>query len=93
LPRQKRLLYDSGIHVPLIIRFPDQYRAGQTDDQLISFVDFKSTALSLAGIQPPDYVDGRSFLGDYEDSMPREYVHAAADRFDTKYDMVRAVRD
>ena len=93
LPRQKRLLYDSGIHVPLIIRFPDQYRAGQTDDQLISFVDFKSTALSLAGIQPPDYVDGRSFLGDYEDSMPREYVHAAADRFDSKYDMVRAVRD
>ena len=93
LPRQKRLLYDSGIHVPLIIRFPDQYRAGQTDDQLISFVDFKSTALSLAGIQPPDYVDGRSFLGDYEDSMPREYVHAAADRFDSKYDIVRAVRD
>ena len=50
LPRQKRLLYDSGIHVPLIIRFPDKLRAGEIDDQLISFVDFKSTVLSLAGI-------------------------------------------
>ena len=55
LPRQKRLLYDSGIHVPLIIRFPDKLRAGEIDDQLISFVDFKSTVLSLAGMEPPPY--------------------------------------
>ena len=39
LPRQKRLLYDSGIHLPLIIRFPDQYRAGEIDDQLINSRD------------------------------------------------------
>jgi arylsulfatase A-like enzyme len=93
LPRQKRLLYDSGIHVPLIIRFPDRARAGEIDDQLISFVDFKSTALSLAGIEPPLYVDGRAFLGDYVNTPNRRYVHAAADRFDSEYDMIRAVRD
>jgi N-sulfoglucosamine sulfohydrolase len=93
LPRQKRLLYDSGLHLPLIIRFPDQFRAGETDDQLISFVDFKSTILSLAGIEPPSYVDGRAFLGDYVNTPNRNYIHAAADRFDSVYDMIRATRD
>lgn len=93
LPRQKRLLYDSGMHLPLIIRFPDGWRAGETDDQLISFVDFKSTAMSLAGIEPPDYVNGRAFLGEFESPEVREYVHGAADRFDTEYDTIRAVRD
>ena len=93
LPRQKRLLYDSGIHVPLIIRFPDGVRAGDIDEQLVSFVDFKSTALSLAGIEPPQYVDGRAFLGDYVNTPNRRYIHAAADRFDSEYDMIRAVRD
>jgi N-sulfoglucosamine sulfohydrolase len=93
LPRQKRLLYDSGMHLPLIIRFPDQHRAGEIDEQLISFVDFKSTILSLAGIEPPDYVDGRAFAGEYATTAARNYVHGAADRFDSKYDMIRAVRD
>ena len=93
LPRQKRLLYDSGIQVPLIIRYPDKWRAGEIDDQLISFVDFKSTTLSLAGIQPPSYVDGRAFVGEFADASPRTYIHAAADRFDNEYDTIRAVRD
>lgn len=93
LPRQKRLLYDSGMHLPLIIRFPDRFGAGTVDDQLVSFVDFKSTALSLAGIAPPDYVDGRVFVGEHATTPEREYVHGAADRFDSEYDMIRAVRD
>ena len=93
LPRQKRLLYDSGIQVPLIIRFPNKWRAGETDNQLISFVDFKSTTLSLAGIRPPSYSDGRAFLGKFVETPPRNYIHAAADRFDNEYDTIRAVRD
>ncbi|GAB5521643.1 MAG: sulfatase-like hydrolase/transferase [Rhodothermales bacterium] len=92
LPRQKRLLYDSGLNVPMIIRFPGQVAAGTTDDQLISFVDFAPTAFSLAGIQPPAYLDGQAFLGPY-DAAPRDYVHAASDRFDTVTDMIRGVRD
>lgn len=93
LPRQKRLLYDSGMHLPLIIRFPDKWRAGETDDQLVSFVDFKSTVMSLAGLQPPDYVDGRAFLGQFASPEERQYVYGAADRFDMQYDTIRAVRD
>jgi N-sulfoglucosamine sulfohydrolase len=93
LPRQKRLVYDSGLRVPMIIRYPGQWRAGEVDDRLISFVDFKPTLLSLVGIQPPDYVDGQAFEGEYAAATPRAYIHGAADRFDERYDMIRAVRD
>ncbi len=58
LPRQKRLLYDSGLEVPMIIRYPDGRRAGEKDDRLISFVDFAPTLLSMAGVNPPEYMDG-----------------------------------
>ena len=93
LPRQKRLCYDSGLKVPMIIRFPDQRNAGTYDDQLLSFIDFKPTILSLAGIQPSETLDGKAFLGEYKVAEPRSYIHAAGDRFDGRYDMIRAVRD
>jgi len=93
LPRQKRLVYDSGLKLPLIIRYPDKARAGEIDDQLISFLDFKPTLLSLAGIDPPSYLDGRAFAGKYESPHKRKYIHAAADRFDECTDRIRAVRD
>ncbi len=92
LPRQKRLLYDSGIRVPLIVRFPDGRGAGTSTDRLVSFVDFAPTTFSLAGIEPPGYLEGTAFLGDFE-GTPRDYVYAAADRLDAQYDMIRAVRD
>ncbi|SIS54672.1 Arylsulfatase A [Zobellia uliginosa] len=93
LPRQKRLLYDSGMKLPLVIRYPGKKNAGTIDDRLISFVDFKPTLLSLAGIQPPKNLDGRAFAGEFESEERREYVYGAADRFDKQYDMIRAVRD
>ena len=92
LPRQKRQLYDSGLHVPLAIRFPDRQLAGMTDVQLISFVDLAPTVFSLAGIALPEYLDGQAFLGLQRASTPRQFIHAAADRFDTEYDTKRAVR-
>lgn len=94
LPRMKRLLYDSGMHVPMIIRFPNQWRAGEVDDQLISFIDFKPTIMSLIGVEPPAYLagQGQAFLGPHKQA-PRAYVHGAGDRFDGQYDQIRAVRD
>lgn len=93
LPRQKRLLYDSGLRVPMIVRYPDGFRAGEIDSQLVSFVDFAPTALSMAGIEPPEWMQGRACLGEYDAPGEREYIHAAADRLDEYYDMIRAVRD
>ena len=93
LPRQKRLLYDSGLRVPMIIRFPNQLFAGQRDDRLISFIDFGPTALSMAGIKPSDKLDGKPFLGKYQRRKEPQNIYAAADRFDETYDCSRAVRD
>ncbi len=93
LPRQKRLIYDSGLNTPMIIRFPKKQQSGKIDKQLVSFVDFAPTLLSLTDINPPDYMQGKAFLGDYQATNTRKYIHAAADRFDGMTDVIRAVRD
>jgi arylsulfatase A-like enzyme len=93
LPRQKRLVYDSGLNTPMIIRFPNKVNSGTIDDQLISFIDFAPSLLSLVGIDPLDYMQGQAFLGDYKSKEERQYIHAAADRFDGVTDVIRAVRD
>jgi uncharacterized sulfatase len=98
LPRHKRWLYDSGIRVPLIVRFPEKFQSwapgepGTATDRLVSFVDFAPTVLSLAGLEIPGYMQGRAFLGPLA-REPREYVFAVRDRVDEVYEMTRAVRD
>lgn len=93
LPRQKRLIYDAGLNTPMIIRFPNQQQAGVVDNQLTSFVDFAPTLLSLIGINPPEYLQGQAFLGEYQAKDKRKYIHGSADRFDEVTDAIRAVRD
>ena len=92
LPRMKRWTYDSGLHVPLIVKFPDHRDAGTIDERLVSFVDFPATALSLAGLDVPGYMHGRPFLGEKK-SAPREYIFASRDRMDPALDCIRTVRD
>ncbi|MFT4567135.1 MAG: N-sulfoglucosamine sulfohydrolase [Saprospiraceae bacterium] len=93
LPRQKRLIYDSGLNTPLMVRYPKQQKAGSIDMQLASFIDLAPTALSIAGIQPPSYIQGQALVGEYGAPQKREYIHAAADRFDGMTDAIRAVHD
>jgi len=93
LMHEKRELYDTGLRVPLIIRFPDGRRAGTVEDEMVSFVDFAPTVLSLAGMQPPGYMQGQAFLGEYRSAEPRHYIFGARDRMDSEYDRVRAARD
>lgn len=92
LPRMKRWVYDSGLHVPLIIRWPDGRNAGSINDDLISFIDFAPTMLSLVGQPIPGHVQGQAFLGDQK-AQPRSYIFAARDRMDPAIDNMRAVRD
>ncbi|MCW9706598.1 sulfatase-like hydrolase/transferase [Fodinibius salsisoli] len=96
LPRSKRFMFESGLHVPLIVYFPPKYEHMAPDtnrtDRLVSFVDFPATVLSLAGIEPPGYMHGKPFLGEYAE-RPREYLHAYRGRMDERIDLIRAVRD
>ncbi|MFQ6133472.1 MAG: sulfatase-like hydrolase/transferase [Armatimonadota bacterium] len=98
LPRAKRWLYDSGTHVPLIVRIPEKFRVdgqgqpGTVNDELVSFIDLAPTVLNLAGVAIPDHLQGRPFLGPNL-PPPREYVYGARDRMDERYDIIRTVRD
>ena len=98
MPRHKRLLLDSGMHVPLMIRFPKKYQhlapaaAGEKINRLVSFVDFAPTVLSLLGIEPPKHMQGTPFLGRFS-GRERAYVFGARDRVDEAYDMARSARD
>mgnify|MGYP000020605702 CR=1 FL=1 len=91
LPRAKRWVYDAGICVPLIVRWPGRVDGGSADDRLVSMVDLGPAMLDACGLDVPGYVDGRPFLD--PEAEPREYAVATRDRYDESYDMVRAVRD
>ena len=92
LPRQKRLMYDSGLRVPFIVAWPGDLRAGAVDSALISFVDLPPTVLNVAGLDVPDWLQGRAVFGTNA-RAPRTYVFAAADRLDEHHDRIRAARD
>ena len=60
--RGKGTLYEFGIHVPLMVRWPGQAKAGSSSAELISGEDLAPTLLEAAGLQPPAEMTGRSFL-------------------------------
>ena len=98
MPRHKRALFDSGMHVPLLIRFPKKYqhlapsKPGTTSDRLVSFVDFGPTVLSLAEADIPEEMQGQPFLGK-ANTKPRTHVFGHRDRVDEVRDLARSVRD
>ncbi len=99
LPRAKRDLYDSGIHVPMVLVQPDGVAAvgateqgalaGTVDERLVSFVDLAPTILTWAGITPPSWLHGRAL----QSATLRSYIYASRDRIDEVQDRQRAVRD
>lgn len=58
----KRDLYEGGIRVPLIVRWPGKIKPGQTNDSAFAFWDFMPTAAQIAGVKAPAGIDGISFL-------------------------------
>jgi uncharacterized sulfatase len=101
LPRSKGYVYESGLHVPLVVRVPDNWKhlvdpgLGARLACFVSFVDFGPTALQLAGVEGPAAVDGAPFLGpglSATDLNLRQETLGHADRFDEKYDLVRSLR-
>ncbi|MCK4923020.1 MAG: sulfatase [Bacteroidales bacterium] len=101
LPGSKGYLKEQGLKVPLVIYVPEKYKAiahnsrGTEVDAFVSFVDFGATVLNLAGIEVPEEMDGNPFLGKgikSKELKKRDETFSYADRFDEKYDLVRALR-
>ncbi|HPG40503.1 MAG TPA: sulfatase-like hydrolase/transferase [bacterium] len=97
LPRYKRWLYDTGLHVPLVIRIPGKFHhlakthAGHENTDLVSFVDFAPSVLQLAGQPIPAVMEGAPFLG-RKTPPARQFIFGARDRADDVFDVSRCVR-
>ena len=93
LPRYKRWLYVTGLHVPLIVHLPKKFQGKQGEasvrDTLVSYIDLTATALEIAGVEAPSYFAGKSIFLDRE----RQYVFVARDRADDMFDLSRCVFD
>ncbi|MEM7728738.1 MAG: sulfatase [Pseudomonadota bacterium] len=92
LPRAKRSLYDSGLKVPLMVRFPDGRGAGTQVDDLISFLDLAPTVIRMAGGTARDHFQGEDFA-QTELGTRRDYVFATLDRVDRFPERQKSVRD
>ena len=91
-PRYKRALYETGIKVPLIVKFAGQEKADTTNNNFISFIDYAPSVLSLAGIDPPTVMQGKAQFGPHQVKEKPQFIFASSDRFDGQVDRLRALR-
>jgi arylsulfatase A-like enzyme len=91
-PRAKTTLYDSGVHTPLIVRYPPLVKPGTVQGNLFSVVDLASTMLEAAGVKPQS-TQGESRLAMLQDAAAagRDAIYAEANWHDFEQ-FTRAVR-
>lgn len=95
--------YDTGLHVPLIVRWPKDFPAppqckpGTVNDQVVSLLDLTATTLWIAGVARPPLIESRIFLGGTASGCPadppRTYAFSARDRIDETVVRLRSVRE
>ena len=92
-PRHKRAIYDTGSKVPLVIKFSKRIKVKEKRNyDLLNFIDFAPTILSIAGLEIPKVYQGIAFLGSKKSKNKRNYSYSASDRFDEVTDKIRAVK-
>jgi arylsulfatase A-like enzyme len=96
--RGKQFCYESGLLVPLIIRWPrnfpepKNFKPGTVNTNLLEAIDLAPTMLEIAGARVPEKMQGVPFLGDRA-GAPKQYVFGARDRCDETVFRFRTVRD
>ncbi|PQO25654.1 N-acetylgalactosamine-6-sulfatase [Blastopirellula marina] len=75
----KRDLYEGGIRVPMIVRWPGTVPAGTVSDHVSYFGDLMATCCELSGAKTPANVDSISFvptlMGQLSKQQPHEYLY------------------
>jgi len=98
LPRGKRWIHVTGTRVPMIVYFPEKYQhlapgePGSVNHDLVNFVDLAPTVLSLTGLEIPEYMQGKAFLGE-KAGPEHKYLFTIRDRVDEVLEFTRSVRD
>jgi len=88
--RGKQFLYDGGIRIPMIMRWPGKVEPGQISDKMVMSIDICATILEAASITPPVPIHGKSLFS--KDVKKRKYVFSARDKMDQTHDSMRAIR-
>jgi arylsulfatase A-like enzyme len=88
--RGKQFLYEGGVHIPLIVRWPRHIKPDSVSNELVSTLDICQTIVKLAGAKPAHALHGRYLFG--EELPARQYVHFNRDKMDNTHDAMRAVR-
>ena len=88
--RGKQFLYDGGIRIPMIMRWPGKVAPGQVSEDLVMSIDICATVLEAAGVTAPVPLHGKSLFS--TDVKNRQYVFAARDKMDETHDSIRAIR-
>ncbi len=89
--RGKQWLYEGGIHIPLVVRWPKHIQPGTVVEELVSAVDFAPSVLDLARAAVPKHMHGRIFLGPRKQGEPDSII-ASRHRCDETVDGIRCVR-
>ena len=87
----KQWLYDAGLRVPLIVKWPGRQTSGAADQRLVSLIDVSATSLAAAGIDVPASMQGQNMFN--EAWAGRSVIFAARDRCGDAFDRIRCVRD
>jgi hypothetical protein len=83
------------VYVPKKWEHLFHHRRGSRAKSFVEFVDLAPTVLSLAGIFPPESIDGTAVSGEFSEASKikkKNTTFGYADRFDEKYDLVRTLR-
>lgn len=88
--RGKQFLYDGGIQIPMIVRWPGKVEPGQVSNDLVMSIDICATILEAANIESPKPLHGKNLLS--QEVRDRKYVFAARDKMDETHDAMRAIR-
>ncbi|SFC02764.1 uncharacterized sulfatase [Algibacter lectus] len=87
--RDKQFLYEGGLQVPLIVRYPDHFKSKVIEKELVSLIDVSATSLDLAEIKLPNYLQGNIFLG--KKASKREFVYGFRDRAGDAVENMRSI--
>jgi arylsulfatase len=75
----KTMVYEGGIRVPMVARWPGRIRAGTVSAHASAFEDYMPTFAEMAGVNRPAGIDGVSMLAALEgraaDQQPRDYLY------------------
>jgi uncharacterized sulfatase len=89
--RDKQFLYEGGLKVPLIIRWPGKIKPGKVDDQLVSLIDVSVSSMAVADIPKLGTMQGNVFLG--EKATKRKYIFGFRQRMGDAVDDSRSISD